>query len=132
MTTLKSIWYSMPADGLIRCLTTGPNDTLVAVRMDGLISTKPPTTPLWSRCYSVSYDTNRLAKSLALRADGAYVGILTDGTINTRSPLSGGAWFGGWPAKHLAMVTGNDGILIGVTDAGLQTSTKFDGPWYTV
>lgn len=132
MTTLKSTWFSVPADGLIRCLTTGPNDLLVAVRTDGVILTKQPTSALWSRCAVSSYDANSFAKSIARRADGVYIGILTDGTINTRSLLNGGYWFGGWQAKHLAMVTGNDGTLIGVTDAGLQTSTKHDGPWYTV
>lgn len=132
MATLKSTWAPMASDGLIRCVTTGPNDLLVAVRTDGMIITKLTSAGPWSRCMVSRYDVNKLAKSIARCADGSYVGILTDGTICTRSPLNGAYWYGGWQAKHLSMATGNDGILIGVTDAGLQTSTKFDGPWYTV
>jgi len=50
----------------------------------------------------------------------------------TRSQLGGCYWYGAWPANHLAIVTGNDGTLIGVTDAGLQTSLSYNGPWCMV
>lgn len=132
MATIKTSWDLMANFGKIHFVTTAPNDTLVAVRTDGAIGSKPATSSIWTLSLLSATLSNRIAKSIARQADGIYIGITTNGALYHRTSLTSGSWGGGWTPQHIAMVTGNDGILIGVTDGGLQTSTRYDGPWFTV
>lgn len=131
MATLKSTWLPLHHDAVFTCVTVGLNEMLVVGRNNGGVSTKLDQGQ-WVSCPLHSMDKAKIARSIACNPDGSYVAVFANKTYCTRAVLTSGYWFGEWAASHLAIVNGRDGILIGVTDAGVQTSTSFKGPWCAV